>query len=101
MISRWLGLLLLVLWAGFLGIVFVAEGGEVVAEDGEVVSGYNFFNYPFADVCHEYLYFHVAPCPEGYGRVVVNTPTSDRKDGCKESYGVIIECGRVIESEEE
>jgi len=54
-------------------------------------------NTPTIDRCYEYLYSYALPCPEGYGRVVVNTPSSDRKHKCKESFGAIIECGRVAE----
>lgn len=49
------------------------------------------------DKCYEFLYRHKNPCPEGYVLVIVNTPTSDQKDWCKESFGAIIECGKVVE----
>ena len=38
------------------------------------------------------------PCPEGYGEVIVNTPTSDLNElDCKESIGILVVCGRVVQ----
>ena len=38
------------------------------------------------------------PCPEGYGEVIVNTPTSDLNElDCKESIGILVVCGRVAQ----
>ena len=60
----------------------------------------SFLTEPSIDKCVGYTYgyrYDGRPCPEGYGPVIVNTPTSDAKPWCKESYGAVIDCGRIVE----
>ena len=78
-----------------LAVQFAASVSQ--AGDDEIELDRNFFlTTLFIDTCYEYHHFHEKPCPDGYARVVVNTPSSDAKSWCKESFGAVIECGRVV-----
>jgi len=52
---------------------------------------------PLIGLCYEWYYEHSEPCPEGYSKIIINTPTSDRVSECALSFGAVIECGRVVE----
>lgn len=51
---------------------------------------------PTIDKCYEYFYLHKEPCPDGYASMFVETPTSAAKTWCRESFGAVIECGRIV-----
>ena len=59
------------------------------------------WNEPFLEMCTEFTYTYdeigETGCPEGFGRVVVETPTSERKPWCRVSLGAVFDCGRIVE----
>lgn len=75
-------------------LVYIALKPEPEPDEPNLNS---FLTVPTIDKCYEYQYIHEKACPEGYGPVVVNTPSSDTKTWCKESFGAMIDCGRVVE----
>ena len=82
----------------FLVVLLMAGVAGADGEPTEPLFSLNrFFAEPSIDKCYEFLYKHLKECPEGYSPVTVNTPTSDQKPWCKESFGAIIECGRIVE----
>ena len=80
-----------------LGVLFVAA--VAVGEEPSYLDA--FLTVPHITTCYEWQIGAEELCPDGYGVVIVNTPTSDSdKPWCDKSLGVIIMCGRVVEEGE-
>ena len=86
-------------------VIALLAAGVVSGEDSitfkEDTSEY-ILNFPLVKTCYEWRIDYTEPCPEGYGPIRVDTPTSDLKaqhDICEESIGVLIDCGRIVDTE--
>lgn len=77
-------------------VVLLFWAYPTLAEEAEPTPYLELTWLPEIEWCYEFLYSHEDPCPEGYGPITINTPTSDDKAYCKESFGAVIECGRVV-----
>ena len=80
---------------------FVLLTAQVYEEDEPEPEFTINWNEPFIEKCYEFSYTYdeigETGCPAGFGRVVVETPTSERKPWCKVSFGAVFDCARVVE----
>ena len=78
-------------------VIALLAAGVVSGEEPEP-----HIHFPVVATCYEWRIDYTEPCPEGYGPIRVDTPTSDLKaehDICEESIGVLIDCGRIVDTE--